>query len=358
MRGQRALLYFFKDRIGLCLTVPGVNGTMRVKRKAAAQYSGMLDGEFVDASELPSIVLRLVHEVLEGIAVEAVLVEAPAMFCSVSTAGAHEKFSPAKKLTDKDIEEFQAKRNGNTVAGMQEIYRDVMFYKLDGGQPTLSIEGKTVSDLYAKQSIIHTSDHFMHAIQNAFAGTQLKNLRYVSTELARAKYFVPESSRDVGCAFISCDMFSTSLAVAVGDGLADLYTVNAGYAHVLSDLTEVLECDHGAAEDLLDGVILSLDVEDDDIFTVGEFEYNAREVTEIIRCRLDEIAEELGKVLAERESPDKPVQLYFGGAHIPKINGARDAFAKALGRHVRLALCPLTHAVEGEDIKVQAMLDM
>ena len=344
-KNEYALLYFHEDKVGLSLCKTSETcGAVHIISRQETSFSGFLDGELPEYTELVPIVQSLATAVFRGVRSRVPLyVQAPDLFCRTIAVDLHESLPVKKIIGDRELASLLEK-GFDRPSGFSIIHRSVLYYNLDGGPPIAKAEGANAKNISVNLGITFCDERFISLMHSVVAGTQFTKTLFVPTSLALANYLIPQELRDSGTMLLSCDMFSTTLSTVYGDGIAESVTTPFGCAHVIGDLCIVLDIDHVEAEEILSQVVLSYHGDTEKIVLA----------TNVIKSRLDEIAEQF-----EHSLGDGPNQvMHMAGKGIVKITRVRDYLTKKLGVYVAKTNCPQTGECGSVDTLVRALVKL
>jgi len=316
------VLYFGGDKLSLITAKPSVNQTFVTKSWAGLPYSGIVGGEFVDSSELPKIVSKLVSSVTLP-TLSKLTVAVPPCFCSVKVTQEKISLKKPKKITQKDVTDL--------LNGGRAVY-----FKIDGGKPILDAVGYDAKNiLEANVSHLAIAPEFCDAVNNC-VGRKFAKVEFIPTVLAEATYLIDTYVRDATCVLLSCKMFTTTVAVISGDQLVALETVEMGTAHVINDISLVLNVNYNLAKEMLDR--------------------NDPSVTEIVTARIEDLAEQL---LTAINATDKTLfnrPFFMGGGHIDAIPTVHEILEGVLDVKIVPLVHPLTESNDPDGVSRDAVI--
>ncbi|MCL2846823.1 MAG: hypothetical protein FWE38_03980 [Firmicutes bacterium] len=350
MRDEFAILHFDGSKMAMAVGTR-VGANFSIKRQANLDYSGILDGEFVEPAEMPGLLAQLTKKVTGQLRTTTLTIEVPAMFCRVFVDTITDTFERPRRVTKRDIDRVMKRPNEHLAeaAGMVPVHMDIMYWQLDGARPQLNPDGATATELFAKRSVIFALESFVSIIRNALVGLPFTDVEFVPAPLSRALYLIDEESRDAGCRMLHCDMFSTTVVSVAGDNLSAIHTVPLGMAHVANDLCVVLECDYPVARGLMGALMLNLTPSDGDELDIAGERFDTQLVGDIVRARLSEIAEGILDATGDGK-------MYICGGGISAIRGGRDFLSRELNIPLVQTFCPRTAMADAEDPAIHAIL--
>ena len=346
--------------ITAAVAVPSVNGAHIIKGRAEVGYSGIVNGEFVNVEELAGIVTTVIAEAMKNarIRVDKIYVGVPHRhtYCTVEQTGLH--FEKPHKITRHDMQKMLNSVHHNSDDLL--IQKNIVCYYVDGGHPLHDAVGLVCSDLTARVSIVVADSYFTENVREVVAKDF--KLEFLPSALAEAMYLIDEDTRDRTCTLISCGMFSTTVSVISGDGLVSTNSFNMGRAHVVNDVSIVLETDYNSASALLDKVILSVKMNEHDnyelITTKRKLNFAAETVNDIIKARLEVIAENITRLIRRTDPNLLTYPIYITGGTTDTILGARDFLEKAIAAPITQCVCPFTKQNKPGQLSLASLINL
>ena len=334
-REDFAVLYFHEDKVGLAICRLGSPSILHIVARAETPFSGFLDGMLPNYEELAPIVQALTNEVLRGIRIENLYVEAPDIFTRTAVVDLV-KTLPGKKQVVKNVVDEVLGRGFDIPAGYTVINKSVLYWQLDGGAPVADPVGHNAKEVLAKQSLTLCDEEFITLGQLSATSAGFSQAVFVPGALSTLCYLVPQEERDSGVAVMNCDMFSTTLVNVYGDGFLSQVTTPFGYAHIVGDLCIVMEIGPEEAAAKIAEANLSVDT-------------SALSV-DVIKSRIEEICQQLsegGEVIGDK--------VLLTGDGIVQVERVRDYLSRTFGMYVGATTCPQTGSNGGAEVKVRAL---
>jgi len=325
------ILFFGGDKLSLISAKPSVNDTFQTKGWASLSYSGIVDGEFVNEREIPKTIGKL----LEGVRTPlmgSLVVSVPSCFCKVSVTHEKKGLLRPRKVNLHDIGELS--RGGR-----------VIYYKIDGGAPILDAHGHmATSTIEACVSHLHVDPNFLDIVQNCYqVAKKFKRIKYLPTALCEANHLIPSYIRDKTCVLISCKMFTTSIAVIVGDQLASIKNIDMGSAHMINDISIVKQVNYNIAKQMYDEMLNGT---------------TAPDIVAIVGARLEDLTEQIIALINSIDRGLYTRPFYICGGHIDKIPTAIPMFESALETSITQLLCPLSETNEPDLVSRNAVVSI
>ena len=328
----------------------------QVRAKSIVPFSGILNGEFVDRQELPRIVAELIVET-DAFSMQAreIFVAVPDVFVTVKTKEIISEFGFKKKVGIDSLlkaDDFHESLEGYI------LHSHDLYHLIDDETAASSVIGKQARKVATMHSVILGCPHFAQALHESLS-IQFTDIKFVPQALCDALYLLNQDIRDQTCTLVHFSMFDTTVIVVCGDGVLHIDTVPIGYAHVLNDLCIVKEICHDTAKTLIGHVCLSLNHEPGDMFEIkveNELKkFQKMEVCNIVKCRVEELAEELQVSIKSFDEKlfNRPVHIY--GGYADSIKGTKLLLSKIFGAVADSALCPQSGMPACEDMALPAV---
>jgi cell division ATPase FtsA len=175
-------------------------------------------------------------------------------------------------------------------------------------------------------------------------------------------YLIDEETRDKTAVMISCSMFSTGVSVCSGDGLVFLRAFDQGIAHVINDVSVVLNIPFEAANMLVNEAVLSVRMNQDDNYQVmvdsRKAKFSAGTVNDIIRSRMEVMGDSIVRLISSADSKLLQNPIFICGGNLDAVGGARDFFAKTIGAHIAQCVCPLTKQNKPSELTILSLVNL
>lgn len=357
-----AVLHFGGTTLSVAIASRGVGGALKIKSRAKVEYGGIIGGEFVEASNLSAVLKDAVAQALRNLRVrpKKLFVGVPPSFCEIVTKTQGLDFPKAREVTAKDIRElfdFEYSNEMRTV-----INKSAVYYRLDDGRPIINATGSIAKKVQVQISLIACANFFINTVRSCLVGSGFARVEFISAPLAQCLYFIDEDTRDKTAVMISCGMFATSVSVCSGDGLVYLRTFDQGIAHVINDVSVVLNIRFEAANVLVNEAVLSVKMNNDDNYEVmhngRRAKFAAATVNDIIKSRMEVMGDYIVRLLNAADSKLINSPIFICGGHLDAVGGARDFFSKTIGAHISQCVCPLTKQNKPSELTVAALLNL
>ena len=222
------------------------------------------------------------------------------------------------------------------------VHSSPAWFTVDDGKKIMDPVNLKGRELCAYVSFVVADKFFVDEVNN-----RLNNLGYTvqgfySTAAGEAMLFLPEEDRDKTSLLIDVGYLSTDVMAAEGDALTFLTTIDIGGGNIAADLAIGLDITLQEAEEKIKRRYVYGIESPDEVFEIPGTEgqpprsFPRAAVTEIITPRVDEIAEEIQRVLEESGVRlGDWSNIYLTGSGLGRSQGGKDYLAAKLGRPVR-----------------------
>ncbi|MBR2323532.1 MAG: hypothetical protein IKA39_01405, partial [Clostridia bacterium] len=262
---------FGSSTINVVIAERGVNNTFNIYGKCEVEYSGYLDGEFLNVDELYHIVGHAMEDAerQSGIKSTEVFVGVPGEFTSVVLKQPSLSFDNKLKITDSEVEELFER--GDVFKNHPEfllINRSPIFYLTDDGRYLIDPRNVKSKTLTGQLSYVLAKRTFTDVVSEVFLRYGIKRIEFVSSCLAESIYLIDAYSRDRYAVLLDIGYTTTSVMVIRGEGLLYLKSFPMGGAHITADLYECFEVPFAIAEELKRKISLTFAVTEKDKYEV------------------------------------------------------------------------------------------
>lgn len=316
----------------------GTNKNFIIYGKSDIDYSGFADGEFFEPDTLQEKIGKAIEnvELATKFSIKELTVGVPSEFCYSTTKKINVTFATRKKLTKELIDEIYGSslehNDAYTPISIKPIYNI-----LDNGKKLINVSNQKSTKITSFVNVIYARNEFVELFNKALAGLGILKVNYVCSALCEINYLLGELPTEA--MIIDIGYLTTSVAVAKGAGLLNLFSFSQGGAHIMSDLAECLNITYKEAEDLKRSVILTLQPTTNDYYETSNVGKTRKIVTkianEIVCDRLDTIAYTINACLEKCDIQDY-MTIYLTGGGISQIKGAKDFLSEKIGQNIGL----------------------
>jgi len=342
-----AVLYFGGTTLSVTVASRGLGDSFIIHARETCEYNGIIDGEFVDAANLYSVVSETVKTALgsNSAKIDTIHIGVPHAFCDCFVSSSALNFEKPRKISQKDITKLINSVN-HSDPNRTVVKRSAIYYRTDGGRAYLNALGLLAKNVEARISLLTVSNYFINTMRSCL-GLGFK-LDFIPCALAESLYLIGEETRDQTAVMISCGMFSTAVSVCCGDSLMYLKSFEQGIAHIINDVSTVLGVNFQTANQLVGEALLSIKMGENDNYEISsggkKQKFSALAVNDIIKGRMEVMADHIVRIAA---TADKNIlntnSVFICGGNMDAISGARDFLSKAIGTYIKECICPLTH---------------
>lgn len=338
------------SKLSCVVAQSGVNGIFNIKAKAAVEYAGFFEGEFVEKAGLEDAVRSLFAQIQATYKrpIEKIFVGVPAEFSQVASAKEQINFKFKRSVKQKDIDLLCREASAKIESEDMEILSvSPIFYTLDDNRKTNQPLGLKANKIAAELSIILAQTSFIQTFNKIWTRLGIMQVEYLSEPFCEAMLILEKEERERTCIVIDVGARSTSVAFVKGDGLTNLTSFSMGGSYITSDLTEACNINYADATNLKKQIVLSLKGGDQDFYELSTLGGRVAKIplnfaNEVVCYRIELIAKTVNeciRLFAKDYVPYYPI--YLCGAGLAKIKGGKDYFAKCIGRNVSYGKPPI-----------------
>ncbi len=340
-RDMVTVMDFGSSKITVLAGEREVNNSIRLLATAEREYDGYSAGEFVDVSNLKSIMSEVIDDIEKemGCDVRDIFVGVPAEFCFAYDKLISKTFQKKTKINSKIVDSlFIDDDETNPYITHTVINKSSLFYIVNESNKTNSPLGMLATKLQTRAGYILVENKFKLIVGGILDSLNIRNYDFISSTLAESVGLLPEAKRNEGAIIVDCGYMSTSVAQALGDGLKELKSFSMGGAFITSDIAKVCDVSFEEAEEIKQQAILTLTpmgVEYYETSTGKKFSIKA--INDIILNRVDKILAMVYKCIDTfaMELP-KYIPIYLTGGGLNYLEGIKDYFRKVLDRPIEL----------------------
>ncbi|MDR1138908.1 MAG: rod shape-determining protein [Clostridiales bacterium] len=328
------------SKIALVVGRLGVNNTIVVLAKAECEYSGFVDGAWLEPDKLGNTIAQTIQQAKtknSDIKIDKLTVGIPGEFCCTVVRDEQQQLGRKRKIIDKDILDLHNQGAVNISKDVKIINIQPITYLLDNTTRTLNPEGLQASTIMARLSYTICDNKHIHHMDSVLRAIGIVEVEYCSSILAESLFLFDESRRDKGLVLVDCGYLTTSVAIIKGDGLLSHYSFSVGGGHIAADLNMYLDVPFDIALQLKQHIKLSLSVGQDDNYQVVvdnvPYRYNTLLVNAIATERINAIAKTIMDVLSTSESAQN-FDIYMTGGGLSYLRGAKDIISRVVNKPV------------------------
>ena len=337
-----AVLDFGSGKVlGLAAEASGAdNSGVLLQARVESLYNGFYQGEWTDKQSAKEAIVKTLKQMENAVgSISKIYIGVPGEFSVTAIRDAEVRFNSPHKINTKDINGlFDAADNFSTMPNFKAICASPTYFVLDDGKRVTAPYGKTASNVYAAVSFCFAEKKFCSFVEGIVKKFGVVSVEFIPGCLAQALYVFNESEREETCLLVDVGFTTSSVSLAVGDGLLFSKSFSVGAGHFSDDLSQVLEIEYEAAEELRRKINLNLEFGDEDTYSVGGKSFNAIRVNEIVVARIEDISEKISACILESGFELSPsATAYLSGGGLSFLKGGVNCLSRCLGMRVRLA---------------------
>lgn len=346
-----AVLDIGSSYVSLYVGENSVNGTFAFRAKECERYYAFFDGEFSDVKEFENVVSGLFKRLLDNNDIDSIsqiFVSVPGEFTKTVSKNYKITFSKPKKITEDYVESlfylgYEALGEGYTL-----VNRSAVYYAL-GNAKIHNPLGMSSNSLGGRLSYVFASNYFIEVLNNVLTKQGIKEVKYLSVDLAENLYLFDGDGKDVCRILIDVGYTTSSISISCGNGLLYNASVPSGGGVVTAYLSEELECDFNVCETLKQKINLGLRDNADATYVITdrfeeEYSFSRNQVNDIAKKVLDELAENIDKELSKCSLKiPSDVEVYFTGGGICFTRGAVEYLSSRLNSYPLVVTPKIPH---------------
>ncbi|MEG1806408.1 MAG: cell division FtsA domain-containing protein, partial [Clostridia bacterium] len=306
------------------------------------EYSGYLDGEFLNTSELFNALGHAINsaETMARTRISEVFVGVPGEFTTVIVKEPTLTFPNKRKITGIEIEQlFNVGDNFQNNEEFLLINRSPIYFTLDDGRIMIDARDSKTSKLSGQLSYVLAKKKFTNLIGELLKQYDIKKIEYISTSLAESLYLIDTTERDRFAVLVDIGYTTSSVMLMRGDGLLYLKSFAVGGGHITADLYEYFKIPFPVAEELKKKVSLTFAVSSNEAYEIEtktqKYTFPCAEAHKVVEARLDIIAKLISKCmsLCAIEYPSY-INYKLTGGGVSYMRGAKEYLGKKLNKNL------------------------
>lgn len=336
-----AILDFGSSKI-TCMLAHKVSdgGDFIIKAVGRSNYNGFDDKGWYEPDTIKKAVFDAITQVenKSGSKIKEIYVGVPGTFCAVASSESSITFHSKKKLDRQDVEDLVSKADiFDCGADLAPLGGKPVYFVLDGGIKCFDIVGNIATKVTALVSFSFMKNYFRQTVAPILLEKGIKKVIYVNACEAQAMYVSNTMYINGYSIIVDVGHITTNVSLVGGKGLLFAKTFALGSGYLASDLMQVMGYDYNFAMNILQKINLNLDIHDGDAYSVGGRMVDAKRANEVIKARVEQIAEHIVKSFryCDKEIPTNTVIVLTGGG-LTYIRGGADALSASLGKPVKV----------------------
>lgn len=325
-----AVIDFGSSKIVVFVGKKTPDGFLIVAR-GESKYAGFYDGEWLEPERLSDAVSYALRQAEQsyGRQIREVFVGVPGEFTSVTVGEATNLYRFKKRITKDDVNEIYKKTDiFDGDKKFLPIGRSDIYFTLDDKEDVADPIGRTANKMDGLISYCFASRAFTDVVGAILKKCALSGWEFVSSCLAQSLLLIEQSVRDGYALLLDVGYITSNVMLVCGEGLVYLKSFSMGCGNISADLQQVMEISFAQAEELKSKVNLKLEFDSSDNYVLsGGLSLKAEKANEVVRARIEEIADYFAKALElcpyeiKRNTP-----IYVTGGGLSSVIGGTGIF--------------------------------
>ncbi len=336
-----AILDFGSSKI-TCMMANKVadSGDFVIKAVGQSKYNGFDESGWYEPDTIKKAVFDAISQVENkcDCKIKKIYVGVPGAFCAVASSEASTTFHSKKKLDKFDVDDLVSKADiFECGSDLTPLGGKPVYFVLDGALKTYDACGNIASKVSALVSFSFMKNYFRNTIAPVLLEKGIKNIVYTNASEAQAMYISHSMYINGYSIVVDIGHITTTVSLVGGKGLLFERTFALGSGYLASDLCQVMGMDYNFAMNVLEKINLNLDIHEGDAYSINGRVVDAKRVNEIVKARIDQIAEYIVKSFrhCDKDIPASTVIVLTGGG-LTYIRGGADCLANSLGKPVKV----------------------
>lgn len=357
-----AVIDFGSSKIVVFVGKKTPDGFLIVAR-GESKYAGFYDGEWLEPERLSDAVSYALRQAEQsyGRQIREVFVGVPGEFTSVTVGEATNLYRFKKRITKDDVNEIYKKTDiFDGDKKFLPIGRSDIYFTLDDKEDVADPIGRTANKMDGLISYCFASRAFTDVVGAILKKCALSGWEFVSSCLAQSLLLIEQSVRDGYALLLDVGYITSNVMLVCGEGLVYLKSFSMGCGNISADLQQVMEISFAQAEELKSKVNLKLEFDSSDNYVLsGGLSLKAEKANEVVRARIEEIADYFAKALElcpyeiKRNTP-----IYVTGGGLSSVIGGTEYFSQYLDVNVKNALPDVPQATKAFYTSAYGLLDI
>lgn len=323
------------SKLTLLSGTEGINKTCVVIANAVEEYSGFMDAEFLEPSEIKEKIGNLMErvELASKQAITEVNIGVPAEFCISQVKKVTATFSSRKKLAPQLINEVYSQVfddiENYTLNTVEPIYNI-----LDNGKKLVEATNLKTTKISSLVNTIHVNNSFIELFNEILTELGVVKVNYLPVPLYEMKALGDLTSE---ACIIDIGYLTSSIAIGKGCGLVNLFSFSQGGAFVISDLMNDFSLTFNDACDLKKKIVLTMETTGGIVYDLSSQDNKkkilVKNANDCVKKRLDIFASVISQCLKKADVPNF-LPIYLTGGGITQISGAKEYLSEKLGKNL------------------------
>lgn len=280
-------------------------GALSIVGVGEAKSKGVRKGQIVDSNSVIDVIDLAVNNAEQncGFRINTLAVGINGShIVSIKSDGMIALASQNHEIDQEDLDRLA----DNSITGRVPVNQEVLEvvpheYRLDGQTGLRDVKGLTGNRLDANFTVVTGLNSYINRLKDTLSQIDIKTSKIMPNAVAAAKAVLTSSQVDNGVALVDIGESTTSVAIYEEDDLRYTGVVELGGRHITNDLAMGLHVEPEVAEAIkLKYIDVSEHNEKGDIifkFEGNDYQFNLDEANNIVAIRLEEIFEQVQKIL-------------------------------------------------------------
>lgn len=345
MKTTVAAIDFGTSKIVTLVAENSTNQRCDIVGAGVAPYDGYMEGTWNDPMKLNEEIRKSIEEAenQSGHKIRDLNVGVPGAFTRVYPTEARVELKGTDpRVTASDVKAlFKAARENLEQLPGVIIHSTPAWFMVDDGKKTLEPVGLKGRTLRAMISFVVANQFFVDDINNRLLDMGVNAAGFYATSAGEAMLYLPDEDRDRTAVLLDIGYLNTDVMVVEGDALIFQHTIEIGGGDIAADLSIGLDIPLKYAEEIKRQYIYGLATADT-VYDVPGVDgqkpasFTRAQVAEVIEPRVDEIAEEIIKVIDESGIKlGNWSNIYLTGGGLSFNRGGKDYLSGKLEKPVR-----------------------
>ncbi len=334
------------SKISVFVGAIGVNDMFVVRAKSSISYSGYVNSEWVEKSELTRAISLAIFDAEKqlGDKIRNLYIGVPSAFVKIAVDQVNASYSSPRIITNKELSSMYNLSSKYEASGeMFVIDYGPIHFTLDEEERLSDPCGKVAKNIEGVISVIMMRRDIYNTLYSILELLGVKHFEFIASNWAAGMFLLPESIRDECAILLDIGYLDTTFSLLKGDGILYQSSLSMGLASVDERLFTLLKIPFEYAVKARESVNLNLLADDIQAYNISVDDIkklvSAKRVNSIVTSVIDNIGEEVKYIMnnCTYDFPDYiPVHLTGGG--LTSITGAKSQLEKVIGRNVDIVI--------------------
>ena len=341
-----AVLDFGSSKLTLLVGHHTVNNNFAITAYSDIEYSGFMNGEFIEEEEMFEKIRLAVDEVYNVIKqpIKKLYVGVPSEFLEVENITLTKSFARQTRLTKKVIDQLFVDADKHIISSTHSVINITpLKYVLDDTNDTYSPVDCYCRKIDVDTCFIQADNVFLSLVGRVLNDLKIKDVEFVSSMLAEGQYLLNEDIRNAGALLVDVGYLTTSVAYFNGEGIVELKSFSMGGAQITAELCEKMELPFSIAEQVKQKLLITIRPTGLDCYDA----YKGNRVEKVPSLQANEIALEvieqiINEIYNSIEEFDRTPQdiptIYLTGGGLSYLKGIEFYMSRLLDKDVKVVM--------------------